>query len=121
MLDIKRIREDYEGVKKAVESRGKGDFGIDKVREFDLRRREILATVEQMKNEQKVSSAKWMTTGLGVYELFLNGRIVGEEILKPGFTHVLKTRRSFTYDITDDFNTKAGAENEFCHRQHGHH
>ncbi len=56
MLDIKRIREDYEGVKKAVESRGKGDFGIGKVREFDLKRREILATVEQMKNEQKVKS-----------------------------------------------------------------
>ena len=56
MLDIKRIREDYEGVKKAVESRGKGDFGIDKVREYDLKRREILSTVEQMKNEQKVKS-----------------------------------------------------------------
>ena len=28
MLDIKRIREDYEGVKKSVESRLKGDFGI---------------------------------------------------------------------------------------------
>ncbi len=56
MLDIRRIREDYEGVKKAVESRGKGDFGIDKVREYDLKRREILATVEKMKNEQKVKS-----------------------------------------------------------------
>ena len=38
MLDIRRIREDYEGVKKAVESRGKGDFGIDRVREYDLKR-----------------------------------------------------------------------------------
>ena len=56
MLDIKRIREDFDGVKKAVESRGKGDFGIDKVREYDIRRREILATVEKMKNEQKVKS-----------------------------------------------------------------
>ena len=56
MLDIKRIREDYEGVKKAVESRGNGDFGLDKVREYDLKRREILSTVEQMKNEQKVKS-----------------------------------------------------------------
>lgn len=26
MLDIKRIREDYEGVKAAVEKRCKGDF-----------------------------------------------------------------------------------------------
>ena len=56
MLDIKRIREDYEGVKKAVETRGNGDFGLDKVREYDLKRREILSTVEQMKNEQKVKS-----------------------------------------------------------------
>ena len=56
MLDIKRIREDFDGVKKAVESRGKGDFGIDKVREFDIKRREILATVERMKNEQKIKS-----------------------------------------------------------------
>ena len=56
MLDIKRIREDFEGVKKSVESRLKGDFGIDDVREYDLKRREILSTVEQMKNEQKVKS-----------------------------------------------------------------
>ena len=56
MLDMKRIREDFDGVKKAVESRGKGDFGIDKVREFDIKRREILATVEKMKNEQKIKS-----------------------------------------------------------------
>lgn len=56
MLDIKRIREDFDGVKKAVESRGKGDFGIDQVREYDLKRREILATVEKMKNEQKIKS-----------------------------------------------------------------
>ncbi len=56
MLDIKRIREDFDGVKKAVESRGKGDFGIDQVKELDLKRREVLATVEQMKNEQKTKS-----------------------------------------------------------------
>ncbi|MBQ6496345.1 MAG: serine--tRNA ligase [Firmicutes bacterium] len=56
MLDIKRIREDFEGVKKAVETRGNGDFGIEDVRTYDLKRREILSTVEQMKNEQKVKS-----------------------------------------------------------------
>lgn len=55
-MDIKRIREDFDGVKKAVESRGKGDFGIEEVRAYDLKRREILATVEQMKNRQKVES-----------------------------------------------------------------
>ncbi|NLD19403.1 MAG: serine--tRNA ligase, partial [Clostridiales bacterium] len=56
MLDIKRIREDFEGVKKSVMSRGHGDFGIDDVLEYDKRRREILAKVEQMKNQQSISS-----------------------------------------------------------------
>ena len=56
MLDIKRIREDFDGVKKAVESRGKGDFGIEDIRIWDLKRREILSEVEQMKNEQKTKS-----------------------------------------------------------------
>ena len=52
-----------------------------------------------------------MTTGLGVYELYLNGQVVGEEILKPGFTHYGKTKRSFTYDVTDAINSASGAEN----------
>lgn len=56
MLDIKRIREDFDAVKKAVESRGQGDFGIDKVLVYDKERRELLAKVEQMKNQQSVSS-----------------------------------------------------------------
>ena len=33
-------------------------------------------------NEQRVVSAKWMTAGLGVYELYLNGKIVGNEIIQ---------------------------------------
>ena len=56
MLDIKRIREDFDNVKKAVESRGQGDFGIDNVITLDKKRRELLAEVEQMKNKQSVSS-----------------------------------------------------------------
>ena len=68
--------------------------------------------VSVVKNEGKVTSAKWMTTSLGVYEIYLNGKPVGNEYLKPGFTHVLKTRRSFTYDLTDAFNKAADAENQ---------
>ena len=52
-----------------------------------------------------------MTTGLGVYELYVNGKLVGEEILKPGFTHYAKTKRSFTYDVTEAFVKKKGKEN----------
>ena len=56
MLDIKRIREDYEGVKAGVERRQKGDFGIEKVKELDTKRRELLAEVEALKNKQNVTS-----------------------------------------------------------------
>jgi len=69
--------------------------------------------VSTVKNGKKVTSAKWMTTGLGVYELYLNGNIVGEEILKPGFTHYEKTKVSFTYDVTSAIKTASGAENVF--------
>ncbi len=58
MLDIKRLREDFDNVKAAVERRGKGDFGIDNVMVFDEKRRSILAEVEQMKNLQKIESKK---------------------------------------------------------------
>ncbi len=56
MLDIKRIREDYEGVKSGVEKRCKGDFGLSRVPELDAKRREVLAKVEQMKNRQNTVS-----------------------------------------------------------------
>ena len=66
-----------------------------------------------LKNERKVVSAKWMTSGLGVYELYVNGKLVGQEVLKPGFTHYAKTKRSFTYDITKLIATGKGKENVF--------
>ena len=56
MLDIKRIREDYENVKARVEFRGKGDFGIENVKKYDEKRRELLAEVEAMKNRQNTVS-----------------------------------------------------------------
>ncbi len=56
MLDIKRIRAEYDAVKEAVEARGKGDFGLSKVLDLDKERREIISTVEEMKNKQKTVS-----------------------------------------------------------------
>ena len=41
MVDIKRLREDFDNVKAAVERRGKGDFGIDNVIFLDEKRRSI--------------------------------------------------------------------------------
>ena len=65
-------------------------------------------------NKKAVKSAKWMTTSLGVGYPFLNGRPIGKEILRPGFTHVRKARRSFTYDITPALRQSEGAVNHFA-------
>lgn len=56
MLDIKRIRENFDEVKARVEFRGKGDFGICNVRDLDIQRREVLAQVEAMKSKQNAVS-----------------------------------------------------------------
>ena len=65
-------------------------------------------------NDKKVKKAVWMTAGLGVYQLYANGKPVGTEVLRPGFTHLVKTRRAFTYDITDAINRKKGAVNRLA-------
>lgn len=70
--------------------------------------------VNARSNDKEIASAKWMTSGLGVYQLYVNGKSIGEEVLKPGFTHPQKTRRSFTYDVTGALARKAGAENVFA-------
>lgn len=64
-----------------------------------------------VKNEKRVAKARWMTAGLGVYQLYVNGKSIGTEVLRPGFTHYEKTKLSFAYDVTDAFTTAAGAEN----------
>jgi seryl-tRNA synthetase len=56
MLDIKRIRDDYDNVKKAVESRGNGDFGLAEIEALDKTRRALLQKVEAMRHEQSVTS-----------------------------------------------------------------
>ena len=70
--------------------------------------------VSNPRNAKKVKRAIWKTTALGTYELYINGQLVGDEVLKPGFTHYEKTKYSFTYDITKAFNKGAGQENQLA-------
>ena len=63
---------------------------------------------------QDVRRVTWLTTALGVYELYVNGRRVGDEFfLKPGFTNPERTRRSFSFDVTAFVAREAGARNVF--------
>ena len=83
MLDVKRIRQDYEGVKKDVERRGKGDFGIENVRKYDNERRELLAEVEQLKNRQNTASRevpKLKKAGEDTTELFAKLKEISHQI-----------------------------------------
>lgn len=83
MLDIKKIREDYEGVKSRVEFRGKGDFGISKVKELDEKRRSLLADVEVKKNKQNTVSReipKLKKAGEDTTEIMAEMKVLSDEI-----------------------------------------
>ncbi|SFJ01265.1 seryl-tRNA synthetase [Terrisporobacter glycolicus] len=58
MLDIKRIRENLEDIKKAMDRRGEKEFDLDAVVELDDQRRELLKEVETLKNEMNVEQKK---------------------------------------------------------------
>ena len=83
MLDIKKIREDYEGIKSRVEFRGKGDFGISKVKELDEKRRSLLADVEAKKSTQNTVSReipKLKKAGEDTTEIMAEMKALSEEI-----------------------------------------
>lgn len=83
MLDVKRVREDFDNVKAAVEKRGKGDFGIGDVLKYDNERRELLAEVEQLKNKQNTASKevpRLKKEGKDTSELFAEMKKLSREI-----------------------------------------
>ncbi|WP_069999640.1 serine--tRNA ligase [Cellulosilyticum sp. I15G10I2] len=55
MLDIKLLRSDLEGVKKILSTRS-GSYNLDEFTSLDVKRRELLQEVEQLKNKQNVVS-----------------------------------------------------------------
>ena len=58
MLEIKRIRENLEDIKKAMDRRGEKEFNLDEVVELDDKRKELLKEVEVLKNKMNVESKK---------------------------------------------------------------
>ncbi len=58
MLDIKRIRENLEDIKKAMDRRGEREFDLDAVVELDDQRRELLKEVEALKSEMNIEQKK---------------------------------------------------------------
>ncbi|WP_315169625.1 serine--tRNA ligase [Metaclostridioides mangenotii] len=58
MLDIRRIRENLDEIKKVMDKRGEKEVDLDKIVELDDVRKEKLQEVEVMKNELNVESKK---------------------------------------------------------------
>ena len=58
MLDIKRIRENLDDIKKAMDRRGEKEFDLDAVVELDDQRRELLKEVEALKSEMNIEQKK---------------------------------------------------------------
>lgn len=70
----------------------------------------------EVKNAKDVFRVTCEASGLGVFELYVNGERVGDEFLKPGFTHARKTKYAYAYDVTEYAVKEAGAANEFSAR-----
>lgn len=58
MLDIKRIRTDFDGVAAKLATRGVAAETLADIKELDAKRREILVTVEELKAERNTVSAE---------------------------------------------------------------
>lgn len=48
-----------------------------------------------------VKTARLYTTALGVYEAHLNGQVIGDQVLAPGWTVYDQRLRYQTFDVTD--------------------
>ena len=51
--------------------------------------------------KRKVSRATAYICGLGFFELYLNGRKVGDHVLEPGWTNYRRTNLYTTYEVED--------------------
>ncbi len=62
-------------------------------------------------NKSEIVSAKWAVSGLGVFDVYVNGTRVGKDFLKPGFTNNGRTKYVYSYDVTNLLKTKKGESN----------
>jgi alpha-L-rhamnosidase len=56
---------------------------------------------KEFSTTKKISSARVYATSLGIYQLYLNGQKVSDQLFTPGFTSYQKRVQYQTYDITN--------------------
>lgn len=83
MIDLKRIRRDFDEVYQGILKRGKGDFGLLRIQELEVRRREILQELEAKKNRSNTQSRlipQMKKQGQDASELLLELKQLSQEI-----------------------------------------
>ncbi len=55
----------------------------------------------EFKSSKEIARARVYATSLGIYELYINGKKVGDELFTPGFTSYSKRIQYQTYDVTN--------------------
>lgn len=83
MLDIKRIKQNLDEIKKLMDMRGEKDFSLDEVVVLDDKRIELLQKVEVLKNESNTESKKipqYKKEGKDVTELMADLKKLSDQI-----------------------------------------
>lgn len=60
---------------------------------------------------ERIEKARAYVTGLGFFEMYLNGKKIGDDVLSPSYTSYHRRMEYMAYDITDDL---AEGENTLC-------
>ena len=64
---------------------------------------------KEFKLKKKIIKARLYTTALGVYEVFINGKRVSEQLFTPGWTSYHKRLQYQTFDVTQLLQSSANA------------
>jgi alpha-L-rhamnosidase len=64
---------------------------------------------KEFETNKEIEGAKVFISGIGYYELFINGRRVGDHVLDPGWTNYKKTVLYVEHDVTPHFQKGANA------------
>ncbi len=78
--------------------------GVDDVNEMD---RKLSARMlrHEFEAKKKIKSATTFISGLGLFELYLNGEKIGDQVLAPGLTEYNKRTFYMTFDVTEELKT----------------
>jgi alpha-L-rhamnosidase len=79
------------------------------VRTTDIAAKPAPLLRHEFKLDGRVKQARAYITGLGYYELYLNGKRVGDHILDPGYTRYDRRVLYITYDVSDLLNNGPNA------------